>query len=127
VSDQHQLVIAVTGKTGDRDIESSIIFLTSGSVATMSDTEVEETALSLACRAGDIEKVTQLLTSGSDLEARSGVSSQLVHLVLFHLLLQSGWTPLHDASSRGHVKVVNLLLDSGADIESKDNVSLYFH
>ncbi len=36
---------------------------------------------------------------------------------------QIGWTPLHEASSRGHIEVVRLLLDRGADIQAQTKVS----
>jgi hypothetical protein len=39
-------------------------------------------------------------------------------------VLQNGWTPLYNASSKGHAGVVGALLAKGADVEAKDNVSM---
>ena len=40
-----------------------------------------------------------------------------------HLSLQSGRTPLMEASGRGHVECVKLLLDRGAQANHQSNVS----
>jgi ankyrin repeat protein len=37
-------------------------------------------------------------------------------------LLQSGWTPLHDACSGGQAEVVTVLLSAGARIEAQSQV-----
>ncbi len=59
--------------------------------------------LILASVNGDVEKVTSLLDSGADVNAKD----------------QRGWTALLCAVSRGQMDVVKLLLDKGADVNSK--------
>ena len=39
------------------------------------------------------------------------------------LLLQSGWTALHNACSNGHVELVRHLINNNADISATNNVS----
>ena len=39
------------------------------------------------------------------------------------LLLQAGWTALHQACYNGHVEVVKLLMSNNADISATTNVS----
>ena len=39
------------------------------------------------------------------------------------LLLQFGWTPLHDACWKGQVEEVQLLINNHADISATTNVS----
>ena len=40
-----------------------------------------------------------------------------------YCILQSGWTPLHCATSSGHVDIAKMLMDKGADINAVDEVS----
>ena len=89
--------------------------------------------LMLAARAGDLEEVRALLTSGVEPDP-DGIATPLYfaaqggHLDIAELLLESGadpnaqseWgTPLHIAARRGNIGVVSILLRSGADPNSK--------
>ena len=39
-----------------------------------------------------------------------------------HVILQDGWTPLHEACRGGHLEVVRFLLVHGAQVQDKDQV-----
>jgi len=39
------------------------------------------------------------------------------------ILLQLGWTALHDAAFNGHAQVVEILIRSGADVNAHTKVS----
>ena len=56
-----------------------------------------------AARVGNIEAVKQHLAAGTDVNANI-----------------EGWTPLHDAVSRGHKEITELLIAKGADVNAKD-------
>ena len=43
--------------------------------------------------------------------------------LLLCVLLQDGWTPLHDAAYNGHQEAIELLVSKNADIQSQDDVS----
>jgi ankyrin repeat protein len=59
-----------------------------------------------AAEAGDIARVTEILTSTPDQVSAKN---------------ERGLTPLHLAARRGHSEVVQLLLDRGADLEETDD------
>jgi hypothetical protein len=59
--------------------------------------------LTQASMDGDVEKVTSLLDSGADVNARD----------------LRGWTPLLWAVKRGQMDLVKLFLDNGADVNAK--------
>jgi len=65
-----------------------------------------------AAKAGDLQKVKQLLSSGIDINEKdkSGI-------------IQSGNTPLHDAAYYGRTEVVELLIRKGADVNAKAGLS----
>ena len=46
-------------------------------------------------------------------------------MVMYHVFLQSGETPLHDASRQGQVEAIDMLLNKGANINHTNNVSLH--
>ena len=62
-----------------------------------------ELTLFEACAAGEIDRVEQLVESGSTVNAHS----------------VDGWTPLHLAAFFGHVKVAELLLAHDADVHAR--------
>ena len=57
-----------------------------------------------ACRAGDTERVRQLLEEGAPVDEKD----------------EYGRTALTEASRMGHTEVVQLLLDKGASVDAKD-------
>jgi ankyrin repeat protein len=57
-------------------------------------------------KAPDIEAINALIGAGADLEARDG----------------TGWTPLHQAASRGHTEIAKALIQAGADLEAKNKL-----
>ncbi|CAD6195177.1 unnamed protein product [Caenorhabditis auriculariae] len=63
-------------------------------------TEVSKILLEAASK-GDLDKVTELLESGADVDSKDFV----------------GATPIYWASEKGHLEVVRLLLDHEADVE----------
>ena len=91
--------------------------------------ELGWTPLMIACSAGNIEIVKELIGSGADIN-RPNINGQTVlhyaasksHFEICELLLNSkanvnsqdkyGSTPLHRAASKGNTKIVNLLLSS---------------
>jgi uncharacterized protein len=97
--------------------------------------------LTLASMKGDVEKVTSLLDSGADVNAKDergwtallwAVSRGQIDVV--KLLLdkgadvnangEHGWTPLMEAANRGHLEAVKLLLTKGADVNLKHEYGL---
>ena len=64
----------------------------------------EDSELHGAARAGDVEKVKELLRAGADVDGE-------------------GWfgeTPLHLAAFEGHRELTALLIEKGADVSAKD-------
>ena len=72
----------------------------------MVDTAENWIAILNASRAGDLERVRQLLALGTSVDSPD---------------ILSGYTPLHNAISSGNVALVELLLDAGANIEHSEN------
>ena len=64
--------------------------------------------LRLACNAGDIDRVSELLEVRREIEAAEGLSR--------HPRDEYGNSPLHDAARRGLTEVAELLLESGYDV-----------
>jgi serpin B len=62
------------------------------------------TLLHRAARAGNIERVRSLISSGADINAKVGLS---------------GWTALHEAADNGHKNIVEFLIAKGADVNAK--------
>ena len=57
-----------------------------------------------AAKDGDIQKVTELIASGADVDDRDGI----------------GASALHWSTTNNHEKVVETLIDSGADVNARD-------
>ena len=90
-----------------------------------------------ACRAGDAERVRQLLDEGAPLDEKDGWGdtalmkasvrghTEVVQLLLDRLekgasLLEKDSAAIVEASMRGHTEVVQLLLGKGAPVDAKD-------
>jgi ankyrin repeat protein len=94
-------------------------------------------ALHDAVKAGDLERVSQCLDQGADIESKDGYGRIPLMWAAFKgytnvcsILLDrgadievrdsDGWTPLMHATWDGHAEVVALLLGRGADMEARD-------
>ena len=94
-----------------------------------------------AVRAGDVQRVRELLEAGANPNARdkdgltplhwaaSEGHADIVKILLEHgadpnTKIKYGWTPLHYASREGHADVVKLLLEHGADPNTKKDDGL---
>ena len=62
-------------------------------------------SLSDACRDGNISRVKNEITRGSDINMTD----------------HNGWTPLNIASNNGHLEVVKVLISSGALMDQANN------
>ena len=102
---------------------------------------VGEMDLFEAASAGDVDRLTELLTvDPSSVESRSGDGFTALHFAAFfgrghaaRLLVTraadvdargTGWmtgTPLHSAATGGHAEVVGVLLEAGADPNAKQS------
>ena len=60
-----------------------------------------------AAKEGNIEAVKQHLAAGADVNAKT----------------ESGWTPLHVATSRGDKEIAELLIAEGAEVNAKNDLS----
>ena len=120
------------------EVKSSLNSITKQSFGLLDD------SLHQAITNRDIEKMTELLESGVDIESRDNAdNTPLIHasrivyascnnleaiqfLVLHGANVNSynrldGSTSLHEAARRGQIEMMTLLLDNGADIESQSN------
>ncbi len=92
----------VESKSGDEGEESDEEELEDG--GEFLERSVEDTALQLAARLGNIEIIQILLEIGANVDAPPQ---------------RYGGTALQYAASRGHTEIVQLLLDAGAAVEAK--------
>jgi len=67
------------------------------------DPNADTTPLHRVVKAGDIQQIKSLISSGADINAED----------------EHGYTPLHDAILRRHKDVVELLISKGADVNAK--------
>ncbi|WP_374699517.1 ankyrin repeat domain-containing protein [Wolbachia endosymbiont (group A) of Limnophora tigrina] len=92
-----------------------------------------------AAAQGDLDKVTNLIEQGAEVEAKDKdkdnktplhLAAEGGYKIVVDFLLSNGanieakdnkdgWTPLHYAVMKGHSEIVQLLLDRGANINSK--------
>jgi len=99
------------------------------------------TPLHRAARAGEIERVRSLISSGADVNAKDNVSRTPLHYAADHnravvaeMLISNGadvnardwggFTPLHVGARRGHYNIVELLLAKGADSNARNRKGL---
>jgi hypothetical protein len=80
-----------------------IVLLFTALVLTGCDRGVAVPPLCAAARAGDTERIAQLIRAGADVDERGGVNN---------------WTALMHAVHKNQPDAVRLLLDSGADIDA---------
>lgn len=96
---------------------------------------IQDTLLHFACRLGNADAVSWLLTSGAEVNVRNSrketpllVASAKGHGIIVHSLLSAGAnvncryglgdTPLHVAAGFGHLTVVQYLIKFGAHVNS---------
>jgi ankyrin repeat protein len=85
--------------------------------------------LTMACYHGHMDIVNELISNGTDVNEKDGVSYILDNDIVFDNrfnvfgMLQKGMNSLMRACSNGHLDIVNVLIDNGADVNDKDNVS----
>lgn len=96
-------------------------------------------ALHRAVQFGEADKISELMQSGLDVEARNARGFTPLHEAIWDgkqeivkLLLEGGanvnapitqgldWTPLHEASRFGFNGIIDMLLEKGADINSRN-------
>ena len=78
-----------------------------------------------AARAGDAQKLRELITNGADIEANIGVRARCTFCFYLQYNLQcvqDGATPLTHAAAFGHMDAVRYLVEKGANIEARDRV-----
>ena len=88
-----------------------------------------------ACKAGDINKVLQLVEDGADVHADNDHALRSAslngHIEVVKILIEKGAdvhanndSSLHSASLNGHIEVVKILIEKGADIHAQNDNAL---
>ena len=103
-----------------------------------SETNMDKTALFLACECGLLDVVKCLTGKGANLEAKDFEGYRPLHAaadnghmgvveflidkgVNLNASASDGWTPLHSATDDGKINIIKFLIDKGADIHARTN------